>query len=65
MRLGRRPLFFLVIAGIFMALLVPTPEEFRVVNITMSALAVFWFVLLAIEELASGRRQSRDGGRPT
>ncbi len=55
MSLGRRPLFFLGVAITFLALLVPTPTDFRKVNVVMAGLAFFWFVLLAIEEIA-GRR---------
>ena len=59
MSLGRRPLFFLGVAITFLALIVPTPADFRKVNVVMAGLALFWFVLLAIEEIA-GRR---GGGR--
>ena len=54
MKLGRRPLFFLGVAVVFLAMLIPTPEEFRWVNLWMAGLAGFWFVLLTIEEV-SGR----------
>ncbi len=63
MRLGRRPLFFLAVSVTFLALLVPTPSEFRLLNIVMAALAAFWFVMLAIEEVAGrGRGTERGDG---
>jgi len=55
MRLGRRPLSFLAVAIISLLLLVPTPTEFRWVNILMTVLALFWFVLLTIEESQARR----------
>jgi hypothetical protein len=57
MRVGRRPLFFLGIAIVFVVMLVPTPSDFRWLNIAMAGLSLFWFVLLAAEELvdAGGR----------
>jgi hypothetical protein len=54
-RIGRRPLFFLGIAITFLLMLIPTPAEFRWLNLVMAGLALFWFVLLAIEDLASHR----------
>ncbi len=67
MRLGRRPLFFLILAAINLVLIPPTPSEFRWVNVSMACLATFWAVLLSIEEIAN-RRQDRgraeaSGGR--
>jgi hypothetical protein len=62
MRIGRRPLFFLGVAVTFLALLVPTPEEFRSVNLAMAALATFWFVLLTIEEISERNDGSDEGG---
>jgi hypothetical protein len=61
MRIGRRPLFFLGVAVTFLALLIPTPGEFRWVNLAMAALAGFWCVLLVIEEI-SGERGGSDEG---
>ncbi|MBI3647230.1 MAG: hypothetical protein HY240_00470 [Actinobacteria bacterium] len=63
MRLGRRPLFFLGVSITFLALLVPTPEEFRRVNLVMAGLAAFWFVLLAIEEVSGRGGGTDEGGR--
>jgi hypothetical protein len=51
MRLSRRPLFFLAIAGAALLLFEPTPAELRWLNLSMAGLALFWFVLLAAEEL--------------
>jgi hypothetical protein len=56
--LGRRSLFFLLLAAVCLALIAPTPAEFRWVNLTMAGLAVFWAVLLAGEDLARRRRGS-------
>jgi hypothetical protein len=56
MRIGRRPLFFLGTALVCLAILPVTPSEFRWVNLGCAGLAVFWAVLLAIEDIASARR---------
>jgi hypothetical protein len=61
MKLGRRPLFFLGVALTFLALIVPTPSEFRWMNLAMAGLAGFWFVLLSIEEI-SERNDGFDQG---
>jgi hypothetical protein len=61
MRLGRRQVFFLGVSLAFLALLVPTPSEFRWVNLSMAALAGFWFVLLTIEQISQQRAEPRDG----
>jgi hypothetical protein len=55
-RLGRRPLFFLVVAAACFALLPPTPPEFRWVNLAAAGTALFWAVLLAIEEVVARRQ---------
>ena len=61
--IGRRPLFFLG-CGIVCALLIgPTPAEFRWVNLVMIGLALFWAVLLSVEELARARRRRHAGER--
>ncbi len=60
MRLGRRSLFFLGTAVVCLALVLPTPAEFRWVNLSMAALALFWAVLLAIEEIAGQRGRRRE-----
>jgi hypothetical protein len=59
-RIGRRPLFFLVCALVCIALLPATPAEFRWVNLGCAGLAVFWAVLLAIEDVAGARRGKPD-----
>lgn len=57
MRVARRSLFFLGLAITCLLLLEPTPAEFRWVNLSMAGLALFWFVLLSIEDL--GQRRQR------
>ena len=60
MRIGRRPLFFLAAAVVCAALIPPTPSEFRWVNLAMAGLALFWAVLLTVEELLNrSRREGR------
>jgi hypothetical protein len=58
--LGRRPLFFLLLATVCAALIPATPAEFRWVNLVMGGLAVFWAVMLAAEDFA--RRRPRGPG---
>ncbi len=60
MSIGKRPLFFLGVAITFLALIVPTPADFRAVNVVMAGLALFWFVLLSAEELS----KRSEGGEP-
>ena len=64
MRIGRRPLFFLILAAVCLVLILPTPAEFRWVNLAMGGLAVFWAVLLAMEEISgvndAKRRSKRE-----
>jgi hypothetical protein len=55
-RIGRRPLFFLVVALACLALVPPTPAEFRWVNLTAAGTALFWAVLLAVEEVVARRQ---------
>ena len=62
MRIGRRPLFFLVVALACLALLPVTPAEFRWVNVSAAATAMFWAVLLAIEEVVARREGSLPPG---
>jgi hypothetical protein len=61
--LSRRPLFFLVIVLACLLLYEPTPAKFRWVNLSMAALALFWFVLLATDEIVAGRRNQRGRSR--
>jgi hypothetical protein len=60
MKLGRRPLFFFAIAATFLFMLIPTPAEFRWLNLAMAGLALFWGILLALEELLADRMAMRD-----
>ena len=57
--LSRRPLFFLAIVLICLVLYEPTPQKYRWVNVAMAALALFWFVLLAAEDIVTNRRNRR------
>lgn len=61
MRLSRRALFFFAVAVVFLLMIPPTPLEFRWLNLAMAGLALFWAVLLGIEDLATRRRTLRDG----
>jgi hypothetical protein len=60
MKIGRRPLFFLGISLVFLIMLIPTPTQYRWVNLAMAGLALFWAVLLAAEETSAARAQARD-----
>jgi hypothetical protein len=60
-RIGRRPLFFLATALVCVLMIPPTPNEFRWVNISMAGLALFWAVLLGIEDVVSHRERPGDG----
>jgi len=63
--IGRRALFFLLMAAVCLALLAPTPSEFRWVNLAAAGLALFWALMMAGEELARRRRaRSRSHGEP-
>jgi hypothetical protein len=53
MRIGRRPFFFLGVAVAFLVLLIPTPAQFRWLDVAMAGLALLWFVLLTLEELSA------------
>ncbi|HJX06663.1 MAG TPA: hypothetical protein VJ736_01205 [Actinomycetota bacterium] len=64
--LSRRTWFFLVIVAAMLLLYEPTPEKFRWVNVFLAGLALFWFVLFAIEDVGYARRvrrRSRGGPR--
>ena len=50
MRIGRRPLFFAALAVICLVMLEPTPAEYRWVNLFAAGLALFWAVMLILEE---------------
>jgi hypothetical protein len=63
MIMSRRPWFFLLVAVVCMLLYEPTPSQFRWVNVSMALLALFWFAMLAIEELRGQRwRRPRSEG---
>ena len=55
-KISRRTWFFLVIVVAMLLLYDPTPAKFRWVNLAMAGLALFWFVLFAIEDLSRARR---------
>jgi hypothetical protein len=59
-RVGRRPLFFLATAVVCVLMIPPTPNEFRWVNIGAAGLALFWAVLLGIEDVVSHRERPED-----
>jgi hypothetical protein len=50
MRIGRRPAFFAALALICLLLYVPTPATYRWVNLFAAGLALFWGILLFLEE---------------
>jgi hypothetical protein len=50
MRIGRRPLFFTGLAVICLLMLELTPPEYRWVNLFAAGLAMFWAVMLFVEE---------------
>ena len=60
--LARRTWFFLVIAVAMLLLYDPTPPKFRWVNLALAGLALFWFILFAIEDLSRARREGRRMG---
>jgi hypothetical protein len=59
---GRRPVFFFVVALVCLALVPAMPAEFRWVDYTMIGIAMFWAVLMAIEALAGRGRGERGSG---
>jgi hypothetical protein len=61
-RLSRRTLFFLALAAICLVMVVPTPAAYRWVNFAAAGLAIFWAVLLGIEDIAA--RRPRGSGKP-
>jgi len=63
MRIGRRPLAFLVVAIVCLLLVPLTPEAYRMVNVVMIAVSLFWFVMLSIEEI-QGRELPTDETPP-
>jgi len=68
MRISRRALFFFAVAAVFLLMIPPTPNEFRWLNLVMAGLALFWAVLLSVEDVAGDRRardRSREDPRPS
>jgi hypothetical protein len=63
-RIGRRPLFFLATALVCVLMIPPTPNEFRWVNIAMAGLALFWALLLGIEDVVTHRARPDEDGPP-
>jgi hypothetical protein len=59
MRIGRRPFFFAALAGLCLLLLEPTPAAYRWVNLFAAGLALFWAVLLFIEDRSVARAMPR------
>ncbi len=57
MNLSRRTWFFLVIPIAMLLIYEPTPATLRWVNLALAGLALFWFVLFAIEDLSRARRE--------
>ena len=64
MRIGRRPVFFAIVAFVCVAIVPATPAEFRWLNVAMALLAGFWTIALALEDLAHMRRDERGGASP-
>ena len=62
MRIGRRPLFFAALAVICLVMLEPTPAEYRWVNLFAAGLALFWAVMLFLEERSLVRWMSPRNG---
>jgi hypothetical protein len=59
MKIGRRPVFFAAVAVLCLLLTPVTPGEFRWVDYAMGGLAVFWAVVLGLEDLATARDAER------
>jgi hypothetical protein len=56
-RFGRRPPFFLATAALCLILLPVSPSEFRWVNLACAGLALFWAIVIGIEDVAASRRK--------
>ena len=50
MKIGRRPLFFGALALLCLLMLEPTPAAYRWVNLVSAGVAIFWAILLLLEE---------------
>jgi hypothetical protein len=59
MRVSRRALFFAALCTVCLVLIPVTPEAFRWVNLSMAGLALFWAIVIGIEDLATARRGRR------
>ncbi len=55
--LGRRPLFFFFLALVGLAMVPATPGDFRGVCWFTAGLALFWAILLAVEDLWTPREE--------
>ena len=62
MRIGRRVVFFLAIAGLCLLLAPVTPPEFRSLNEWMAAVAAFWAVAIGVEDVLHLRDLRRRRG---
>ena len=60
--IGRRALFFFVMAVICFGLVPPSPAEFRWVAWFSAGLALFWAILLSVEDLVRPRPVRPSGG---
>jgi intracellular septation protein A len=64
MRLGRRTVFFAILAAVSLLLIPATPSQYVWVNYLCAGLAAFWGILLAVEAFSrsrSGRPPGEDG----
>jgi hypothetical protein len=61
MTLSRRVWFFLGVMVVCLAMMVPTPRQYWPLNLFMAGLALFWAILLAIEDVL-GRREPTPPG---
>jgi intracellular septation protein A len=59
MKVSRRPLFFFGVGLVCLVLVPFTPAEFRWVNYAMFGLAIFWTIVLGLEELVNLREGER------
>jgi len=63
---SRRAAFFLAVALTCLLLLPPTPSDLRWINLSMAALASFWCLMFAGEDIARqrGAERARRGRSP-
>jgi hypothetical protein len=62
--IGRRAVFFAVLAAIGLALVYPTPADFRAIPWVVFGLATFWAVMFAIEDLTAPTYRHDQPPRP-